>query len=286
MAQRISRAKQSIKASGVPFTVPTPEERAARLVAVMHVLYLIFSEGYTASSGPEVHRSDLSSEALRLTRMLHRLVPDDCEVAGLLALMLLTDARRAARTGPAGELVPLDEQDRAAWDREAIAEGVALLTATLPRGAVGAYQLQAAIAAVHDEAENTASTDWTEILGLYGLLQRISDKAIITLNHRDRDRDGSRPRGGARAPPRRARRGPAARRPPSPACGSRPSPRTSRRPRRRDRPLRTRRGARHERRRAKLPFDPSGPPARVRNRRGRGVRRVGEPQRRGGAPVG
>ncbi len=134
MAQRISRAKQSIKASGVPFQMPTPEDSAQRLGAVLHVLYLIFNEGYTASSGPEVHRSDLSSEALRLTRMLHRLVLDDCEVGGLLALMLRPRrARRSARTGPAGEPVPLDEQDRTLRDREAIAEGVALLTATLPR---------------------------------------------------------------------------------------------------------------------------------------------------------
>lgn len=183
MAQRISRAKQSIKASGVPFRLPTPEERAARLGAVMHVLYLIFSEGYTATSGPELHRSDLSGEALRLTRLLHRLVPDDCEVAGLLALMLLTDARRAARTGPSGELIPLDQQDRTLWDQGAIAEGVALLSATLPRGAVGPYQLQAAIAAVHDEAASTEVTDWAQILELYGLLQRLSDNPMVTLNH-------------------------------------------------------------------------------------------------------
>ncbi len=149
----------------------------------MHVLYLIFSEGYTATSGPELHRSDLSGEALRLTRMLHRLVPDDGEVAGLLALMLLTDARRAARTGPSGELIPLDQQDRTLWDRGAIAEGVALLTATLPRGSVGPYQLQAAIAAVHDEAASAEDTDWAQILGLYGLLQRMSDNPMVTLNH-------------------------------------------------------------------------------------------------------
>jgi RNA polymerase sigma factor (sigma-70 family) len=183
MAQRISRAKQSIKSSGVPFEMPTAEERAARLGAVMHVLYLIFSEGYTASSGPELQRSDLSAEALRLARMLHRLVPDDGEVAGLLALMLLTDARRAARTGPAGELIPLDQQDRTMWDQEAIAEGVALITATLPRGSVGPYQLQAAIAAVHDEAASAEDTDWAEILGLYGFLQRMSDNPMVTLNH-------------------------------------------------------------------------------------------------------
>jgi RNA polymerase sigma factor (sigma-70 family) len=183
MAQRISRAKQSIKASGVPFQVPTAEERAQRLGAVMHVLYLIFSEGYTATSGPALHRSDLSGEALRLTRMLHRLVPDDPEVAGLLALMLLTDARRAARTGPAGELIPLDQQDRTLWDRDAIAEGVALITATLARGAAGPYQVQAAIAAVHDEAASAGDTDWAEILGLYGLLQRMSDNPMVALNH-------------------------------------------------------------------------------------------------------
>jgi RNA polymerase sigma factor (sigma-70 family) len=183
MAQRISRAKESIRASGVPFEVPTGEERTARLGAVMHVLYLVYSEGYTASSGAELQRIDLSGEAIRLARMLHRLVPDHGEVAGLLALMILTDARRAARTGPAGELVPLDEQDRSRWDREAISEGVALISATLPRGAVGPYQLQAAIAAVHDEAPSADETDWAQILGLYGLLLRMSDNPVVTLNH-------------------------------------------------------------------------------------------------------
>jgi RNA polymerase sigma factor (sigma-70 family) len=183
MAQRISRAKQSIKVSGVPFEMPGAEERAARLGAVMHVLYLIFSEGYTATSGPELHRSDLSGEAIRLTRMLHRLVPDDAEVAGLLSLMLLTDARRAARTGPSGELIPLDQQDRTLWERSAIAEGVALLTATLSRGSIGQYQVQAAIAAVHDEAASAEDADWAQILGLYGLLQRMSDNPMVTLNH-------------------------------------------------------------------------------------------------------
>lgn len=182
MAQRVSRAKQSIKASGVPFAVPTPADRAARLDAVMHVLYLVFSEGYTASTGPELHRSDLACEAIRLTRMLHRVVPDDGEVAGLLALMLLTDARRAARTGPAGELVPLDEQDRARWDRNAIAEGVALVSAALPRG-VGPYRLQAAIAALHDEAASTNDTDWPQILALYGVLLGLSDNPMVALNH-------------------------------------------------------------------------------------------------------
>lgn len=183
MAQRISRAKQAIKASGVPLERPTPPERAERLGAVAHVLYLIFSEGYTASGGPDLHRTDLSSEALRLGRLLHRLAPEAPEVAGLLALMLLTDARRAARTGPAGELIPLDEQDRSRWDRAAIDEGVALLSATLPRGMVGPYQLQAAIAAVHDEAHHTDDTDWAEILGLYGLLLRMSPNPMVALNH-------------------------------------------------------------------------------------------------------
>ncbi|KFE71382.1 RNA polymerase sigma factor [Hyalangium minutum] len=182
LAQRISRAKQTIKSSGVPFQQPTPEERTARLGAVMHVLYLIFNEGYTASSGPELHRSDLSNEAIRLTRMLHRLVPGDAEIEGLLAIMLLTDARRAARTGPSGELIPLDEQDRSLWDRSAIAEGVALVTTALSRGAVGPYQLQAAIAAVHDEAPSTEATDWAEILALYEVLQRMSDNPMVTLN--------------------------------------------------------------------------------------------------------
>ena len=182
MAQRISRAKQTVKDSAVPFSMPTAEERAQRLAAVLHVLYLVFNEGYTATSGPDLHRSDLSGEALRLTRMLHALLPDDGEVAGLLALMRLTDARRAARTGPSGELIPLTEQDRSRWDRSAIAEGVALLTATLPRGSIGAYQLQAAIAAVHGEATRAEDTDWPQILALYDLLQRMSDNPMVTLN--------------------------------------------------------------------------------------------------------
>ncbi|HTN91509.1 MAG TPA: sigma-70 family RNA polymerase sigma factor [Sorangium sp.] len=183
MAQRISRAKQSIKASGVPFQVPTPEEQAQRLGAVLHVLYLIFNEGYTTSSGPELHRSDLSSEAIRLTRTVRALLPDDGEVAGLLALMLLTDARRGARTGPAGELIPLDEQDRGRWDQGAIAEGVALVSAALSRGSVGPYQLQAAIAAVHDEAARADDTDWPQILALYGVLMRMSDNPMVALSH-------------------------------------------------------------------------------------------------------
>jgi RNA polymerase sigma factor (sigma-70 family) len=182
MAQRISRAKQSIKTSGVAFEMPSGGELAARLGSVTHVLYLMFSEGYAASSGSEIIRTDLSGEALRLTRLLHSLVPGETEVAGLLALMLLTDARRAARTGPAGEIVPLDQQDRGLWDREAIAEGVELITRTLPKGQVGPYQLQAAIAAVHDEAATAGETDWPQILALYGVLLGISDNPMVALN--------------------------------------------------------------------------------------------------------
>jgi RNA polymerase sigma factor (sigma-70 family) len=183
MAQRISRAKQTIKSSGVPFAKPDAEERAARFGAVMHVLYLIFSEGYTASAGPALQRSDLSSEALRLARLLRQLAPDEPEVLGLLSLMLLTDARRAARSGPAGELIPLDEQDRTLWNAEAIREGVALVSEALARGAVGPYQLQAAIAAVHDEAASAAETDWPQILELYGVLRQFAGNPMVELNH-------------------------------------------------------------------------------------------------------
>src|SRR5262249_8309836 len=150
-----------------------------RLRSVLHVLYLIFNEGYAASTGAEVARSDLSSEAIRLARGLHAALPDEPEVAGLLALMLLTDARRPARTGPNGELVPLAAQDRAAWDQALIAEGVALLSSALPRGAVGVYQVQAAIAAVHDEAATAAATDWPQVLALYGLLERMTDNPMV-----------------------------------------------------------------------------------------------------------
>jgi RNA polymerase sigma factor (sigma-70 family) len=183
MAQRISRAKQTIKASKIPFSMPTEEQRAERLGAVLHVLYLIFSEGYTSSIGPDLHRPDLSNEAIRLTRAVHALLPNDGEVAGLLALMLLTDARRAARTGPSGELIPLDEQNRTLWDQSLIAEGTALISETLSRGSVGSYQLQAAIAAVHDEAARAEDTDWSQILALYGLLKRMSDNPMVVLNH-------------------------------------------------------------------------------------------------------
>jgi RNA polymerase sigma factor (sigma-70 family) len=182
MAQRISRAKQSIKTSKVPFSMPTDAERAERLSAVLHVLYLIFSEGYTSSVGPHLHRADLSNEAIRLTRAVHMLLPDDGEVMGLLALMLLTDARRTARTGASGELIPLDEQDRSLWDPQLIAEGIALVSVALSRGAIGSYQLQAAIAAVHDEAARAEDTDWPQILALYGLLERMSDNPMVTLN--------------------------------------------------------------------------------------------------------
>ncbi len=183
MAQRISRAKQGIKSSGTGFEMPGGAELSARLGSVMHVLYLMFNEGYAASSGSEVVRVDLSSEALRITRLLRSLVPEEPEVAGLLALMLLTDARRAARTGAAGEIVPLDEQDRSVWDRDAIAEGVELISATLPLGRVGPYQLQAAIAAVHDEAASAEETDWPQIVGLYEALMGTSDNPMVALNH-------------------------------------------------------------------------------------------------------
>jgi len=183
MAQRISRAKQSIKKAGLRFRMPTDSERAERLGAVLHVLYLVFNEGYASSAGPSLQRTDLSSEAMRLARAVHNLLPKDGEAAGLLALMLLTDARRTARTGPDGELIPLDEQDRSLWDRAAIAEGVALITETLSRGSIGAYQLQAAIAAVHGEAERAADTDWPQILALYGLLKHMSDNPMVALNH-------------------------------------------------------------------------------------------------------
>ena len=183
MAQRISRAKQSIKSSGMPFQLPTDAERAQRLRAVLHVLYLIFNEGYVASAGQQAQRLDLSREAIRLTRALRDLLPDDGEAAGLLALMLLTDARRLARTGPDEELIPLTKQDRSKWDQAEISEGIALITATLSKGSVGAYQLQAAIAAVHDEAARAEDTDWPQILVLYGLLKRMSDNPMVALNH-------------------------------------------------------------------------------------------------------
>ena len=183
MAQRISRAKESIRASGVPFEMPDASERATRIGAVLHVLYLVFNEGYTATSGDALERPDLSSEAIRLTRAVLMLVPGHGEVEGLLALMLLTDARRAARTGPVGELVPLDEQDRSLWNRDAIAEGVALVNAAFSRGPVGEYHVQAAIAAVHDQAARVEDTDWPEILALYSVLLGLSANPVVALNH-------------------------------------------------------------------------------------------------------
>lgn len=182
VAQRISRAKARIKASGAEFREPSNAERAQRMPAVLRVLYLIFNEGYTASSGSALHRVELTTEALRLTRALHARLPEDGEVAGLLALMLLTDARRAARTRPDGALVPLAEQDRDLWDAAAIAEGVDLITATLATAMPGPYQLQAAIAAVHDEAARADDTDWRQILGLYELLAALAPGPMVTLN--------------------------------------------------------------------------------------------------------
>jgi RNA polymerase sigma factor (sigma-70 family) len=183
MAQRISRAKQTIKTSGIPFSQPTQQERDERLAAVLHVLYLIFSEGYTSSSGPELSRVDLSNEAIRLTQAVHSLLPNDPEVAGLLALMLLTDARRAARTGPSGELIPLDEQDRTLWNATMIADGLALVADAFAKGRIGYYQIQAAIAAVHDQAPRAQETEWPRILSLYELLQQMTDNPMVNLNH-------------------------------------------------------------------------------------------------------
>jgi RNA polymerase sigma factor (sigma-70 family) len=182
VAQRISRAKQRIKASGGRFGDAAAGEIAARLPSVLRVLYLIFNEGYTASSGVALHRVELTREAIRLTRALHGKLPDDGEVTGLLALMLLTDARRPARTGPDGELVPLADQDRDRWDADAIAEGIGLITGALAVAPIGPYQLQAAIAAVHGEARRASDTDWLQILGLYELLDRMAPGPMVTLN--------------------------------------------------------------------------------------------------------
>jgi len=183
MAQRISRAKQSIKSSGVGFVLPPPDERHESLGAVLHVLYLIFNEGYATSSGPTHQRVDLSSEAIRLARATHALLPNNGEVSGLLALMLLTDARRPARSGPNGEIVPLDEQDRSLWNQEAIAEGVQLVTDALTLGSAGPYLVQAAIAAVHDQAARVEDTDWPQIVALYSVLLSMSDNPMVALNH-------------------------------------------------------------------------------------------------------
>ncbi len=182
MAQRISRAKQTIKNAGARFDMPEGRALGERLDAVLHVLYLVFNEGYASSGGTSLQRVDLSSEAIRLARAVKHQRPDDAEVAGLLALMLLTDARREARSSPDGELIPLDEQDRTLWDRAAIAEGVALVTEAMSHGTVGPYQIQAAIAAVHDEAPRAEDTDWPQVLALYNLLARMSDNPMVSLN--------------------------------------------------------------------------------------------------------
>jgi predicted RNA polymerase sigma factor len=182
IAQRISRAKQRIKTAGARFELPPTAERSDRMRAVLRVLYLIFTEGHTASAGPVLYRRDLTAEAIRLTGQLHQQLPGDGEVAGLLALMLLTDARRTARTTPDGALVPLAAQDRDLWDQQLIAEGVALITAALAQTKVGPYQLQAAIAAVHAEARRAEDTDWAQILGLYDLLHRVEPGPMVTLN--------------------------------------------------------------------------------------------------------
>src|SRR4051794_10713530 len=182
MAQRISRAKQRIKESGVPFRLPTPAEEPSATRTVLHVLYLIFNEGYAASGGEDLKRVELSDEAIRLATMVGRNLPDDAEVAGLLALMLQIDARRAARTDPDGNLVPLAEQDRSLWDRARIAEGMALLDSAIAKGAVGEYQTQAAIAAIHDRAATAGETDWPQILSLYGLLERMTGNPVVTVN--------------------------------------------------------------------------------------------------------
>ena len=182
MAQRISRAKQTIRDAGARFDLPPEAERKDRLRVVLHVLYLLFNEGYTTSAGPTLHRADLTSEAIRLARLLRRLLPQEGEIAGLLALMLLTDARRAARTTADGALVPLADQDRALWDRTQIEEGVGIIGDTLGRGAIGPYQLQAAIAAIHNEAPSADETDWPQILALYDVLEQVSPGPVVTLN--------------------------------------------------------------------------------------------------------
>ena len=189
MAQRISRAKQQIRAAGARFTPPDAADRDQRVRAVQQVLYLVFNEGYTASAGQRLQRTDLTAEGLRLARLLRGLLPGDAETAGLLALMLLTDARRAARATPGGALVPLTEQDRRRWDRRLIAEGTALVEQTLATSrALGPYQMQAAIAAVHDEAASVADTDWAEVLSLYELLAKVSPGPMVSLARRSRSR--------------------------------------------------------------------------------------------------
>jgi len=183
VTRRITRAKQSIKDSGAPFALPAHDEMGGRLEAVLRVIYLIFNEGYASTEGTALVRADLAEEAVHLARALHAARPHDPEVAGLLALMLLVHARHRARTAPDGSLIPMAEQDRSQWDRSAIEEGTALVTAALPHGPIGPYQLQAAIAAVHDEAESPEATDWPQIAALYGVLLRLDDSPVVALNH-------------------------------------------------------------------------------------------------------
>ena len=183
MAQRISRAKAKIQAQGrQPFALPAQDDRPERFAQVLHVVYLVFNEGYTTSSGPDLARTDLSGEAIRLARAIHTAAPEEPEAAGLLALMLLTEARRPARTGPGGELVPLAEQDRDRWDRRLIVEGLGLIAGALRRGQVGEYQIQASIAALHDQAPGHDRTDWPQILTLYGLLESMTGNPMARLN--------------------------------------------------------------------------------------------------------
>ena len=252
MAQRISRAKQTIKAAGARFAMPPPTERAERLRVVLQVLYLIFNEGYTASSGPDLQRAHLTTEAIRLARELHRLLPGDGEVAGLLALLLLTDARRPARSRPDGSLVPLAEQDRSRWDAAAIAEGVALITSALARAPIGPYQLQAAIAAVHDEAARADDTDWRQILVLYELLAQVAPSPVVTLNHAVALAMVRGPAGRPRAAGHPGQRRPDGREPP-PGGGPGPSAGAGRRHRGRPRALPGGRPPDHQPPRAALP---------------------------------
>ncbi|MGZ4760668.1 MAG: RNA polymerase sigma factor, partial [Acidimicrobiales bacterium] len=182
MAQRISRAKQRIRDSEVPFAMPTPGEQGERLRSVRHVLYLMFNEGYASSTGADLARTELSGESIRLTRAVHAARPDDPEVTGLLALMLLTDARRPARTGPAGDLIPLAEQDRTLWDQQLVVEGITLVSEAVAKGVVGEYQVQALIAGTHDQARRPEDTDWARILALYDLLERMTGNPMVALN--------------------------------------------------------------------------------------------------------
>jgi RNA polymerase sigma factor (sigma-70 family) len=183
VTRRITRAKRSIKASGIPFAIPASASAGDRLDAVLRVLYLVFNEGYASTAGPDLQRTELNTEAIRLARMVHRALPTDCEVTGLLALMLLIHARHRARTAPDGTLIPMAQQDRDRWDTDAITEGIVLISDVLPRGQIGPYQLQAAIAAIHDEAPTADATDWPQIVALYEVLLQIDPSPVVALNH-------------------------------------------------------------------------------------------------------